>query len=223
MYLSLIGMAGSGKSYWSMKLAEHGFLRFCCDDLIAEKLAGELAEANGTSRGLAEWMGFPYELNYKVRESRYLACEVDVLNGILRDVASLEEGPEERIVIDTTGSVIYTGKEVLTNLCRFTTVVHLATPPEVKDAMLQVYLAQPRPVLWGDVFSKRSDETNEQALARCYPKLLLARERLYKRYADLSVDYHKRNEEGFGTHDFLREIQAIASKQQLAWGMEEND
>jgi len=212
MRLSLIGMSGSGKSYWSIKLAELGFRRFCCDDLIAEKLAPELRQANGTSRGLAEWMGFPYEPHYRERESRYLAFEIESLNEIFGDIESCESNTGERMVIDTTGSVIYTGDKVLTRLCRCTTVVHLSTPPEVKERMLKSYVAQPRPVLWRDVFSRKRGETNDEALARCYPRLLFARERLYGRYADVSVDYHKRNEPSFDANDLLEKIKKASGK-----------
>ncbi len=195
-----------------MKLAEICFRRFCCDDLIAEKLAPELRQANGTSRDLAEWMGFPYEPHYRARESRYLAFEIESLNEILVDIESCENNTSERVVIDTTGSVIYTGDNVLTRLRRCTTVVHLSTPPEVKERMLQLYVTQPRPVLWRDVFSRKPDETNEEALARCYPRLLFARERLYGRYADVSIDYHKRNEESFDANDLLEEIKKVSGK-----------
>jgi shikimate kinase len=205
-------MAGSGKSYWSKKLADIGFHRFCCDDLIAEKLSPELRKADGTSRSLAEWMGFPYEPQYRMRESRYLAYEIKVLSEILRGIQSREPESEEKTVIDTTGSVIYTGKEVMAWLRRSTTVVHLQTPPEVKEHMLQVYVAQPRPVLWRDLFSKKPEESNQEALARCYPRLLFVRERLYSRYADVSVDYHKRNKDHFGARQFLAEIEAGSNR-----------
>ena len=61
MRISLIGMAGAGKTYWSIKLAQQGFRRFCCDDLIAAKLAPDLKRPDGSTMGMGEWMGFPYE------------------------------------------------------------------------------------------------------------------------------------------------------------------
>jgi shikimate kinase len=213
MRISLIGMAGSGKSYWSTKLVEFGFSRFCCDDLIAEKLALELRQADGTSKGLADWMGFPYERSYKEREAKYLAYEIEVLNEILRGIEVLDSDAEERIVIDTTGSVIYTGEEILARLRRCTTIVHLSTPPEVKESMLQVYVAQPRPVLWRDMFSRKPDETNEEALAQCYPRLLSTRERLYGRYAHVAIDYYERNDESFRVDEFLSAIEGAVGKQ----------
>lgn len=212
MRISLIGMAGSGKSYWSIKLAELGFSRFCCDDLIAEKLALELRQPDGTSQGLADWMGFPYEPGYKEREAKYLAYEIEVLNEILGNIEIRDNDPEERIVIDTTGSVIYTGEETLARLSRCTTIVHLSTPPEVKESMLRVYVAQPRPVLWRDMFSRKPDETNKEALAQCYPRLLSTRERLYGRYAHVAIDYYKRNNESFRVDELLNAIEGAVVK-----------
>ena len=206
MHLSLIGMSGSGKSHWSSGLVELGFHRFCCDDLIADKLAPELIRSDGTTLDLGEWMGFPYEPQYKERESRYLACEIEVIREILSYLCASDLG--QKVVVDTTGSVIYTGEDMLERLKSTSTVVHLATPPEVKERMLRVYLAQPRPVLWRDVFSRKHGETNEEALARCYPQLLFSRQRLYEQYADVTIDYFVRNQEDFGVKEFLREIQS---------------
>ena len=211
MRISLIGMAGSGKTYWSMKLAELGFWRFCCDDLIAAKLAPELTRADGTSRGLAEWMGFPYESQYRERESRYLDYEIEVLNRILGEIESLEERPEEKMVIDTTGSVIYTGEEILGKLRRSTAVVHLSTPPEVKERMLELYLANRRPVLWQGMYDQGPGETADVALAHCYPKLLSTRERQYEQLADVTVSYEERNRDGFWVDDLVAIIGASAS------------
>ncbi|RLB25388.1 MAG: hypothetical protein DRG66_08060 [Deltaproteobacteria bacterium] len=203
MHISLIGMARSGKSYWSIKLAKHGFRRFCCDDLIAAKLGSNLTRPDGTTIEMGEWMGFPYEHHYKKRESIYLTYEIEVLIEILGYLESPKNNPEENIVVDTTGSVIYTGEEILRKLCRYTTVVYLPTPPEVQEQLLKAYISKPHPMLWKDSFSKEPSETNEDALARCYPRLLFARERLYDRYADVKIGYYRRNEKGFRVSDFL--------------------
>jgi shikimate kinase len=208
MHLSLIGMSGSGKSHWSVRLAESGFHRFCCDEMIARNLSAELTRADGTVMDLGEWMGFPYEPNYKEREARYLTHEIRVLDEVLGYVADPARDPGENIIVDTTGSVIYTGETVLEKLGLHTTVVHFSTPPEVQERMLDVYKAQPRPILWRDVFSEEPGEAHEKALARCYPELLASRERLYEKYADVTIDYYTRNQDNFGVHDFLQEIEA---------------
>jgi len=209
MRISLIGMAGSGKSYWSIKLAQHGFRRFCCDDLIAAKLAPDLLGPDGATMDMGEWMGFPYEHHHIKHESTYLAYETKVLIEILEYLEHHNNTPEENIVVDTTGSVIYTGEEILQKLCRYTTVIYLLTPPEVQEQLLNAYISRPHPMLWRDSFSKKAGETSQEALARCYPQLLSARERLYARYADVEINYYRRNEKGFGMTDFLHVVQEV--------------
>jgi len=209
MRLSLIGMAGSGKSHWSMKLVEHGFRRFCCDDLIAAKLDPELTRPDGTTMELGQWMGFPYEPHYRERESKYLAYEIEVLTEILEYLESRKSNPEEKIVLDTTGSVIYTGERILRRLRRYTTVIYLSIPPEVRGQLLKAYVSNPHPMLWRNVFSKEPDETEQEALARCYPRLIVARQRMYDHYANVTIDYYRRSEEGFGVSDLLNAVVSV--------------
>jgi shikimate kinase len=206
MRLSLIGMSGSGKSYWALKLGRHGFRRFCCDELIAAKLAPELRKPDGTIMSLGEWMGFPYESRYEEREAKYLACEIEVLSRILAYLEHSEGVPDENLVIDTTGSVIYTGDNILVGLRRHTTIVRIATPPEVREQMLKAYVANQRPVLWRGLFSIQPNETNEEALVRCYPGLLAVRELLYERHSDVTIDYYRASEADFGVDDLLELI-----------------
>ena len=206
MRLSLIGMSGSGKSYWSAKLAECGFRHFCCDALIAARLAPELIRPDESRITMGEWMGFPYESHYAEHEARYLACEVAVLEETLDGLGRRANDSEEDVVVDTTGSVIYAGEALLGKLRQHTTVVHMATPPEARERMLQKYLANKRPVLWRGMFDRRPGETNEEALARCYPALLSSRERLYEQWADVTVGYAEQHRESFGVDDLLEII-----------------
>jgi shikimate kinase len=131
---------------------------------------------------------------------------VAVLEEILACIEREASGCEGNVVVDTTGSVIYTGEALLSKLRQRTTVVHMATPPEIQEHMLELYLANMRPVLWQGMFEKRPGETNETALARCYPRLLSSRERLYERLADVTVGYDERGREGFGVGDLLEII-----------------
>jgi shikimate kinase len=194
-------MSGSGKSHWSKKLGKHGFERFCCDDLISRKLGGRLRLPDGRLQDLGEWMGMPYETGYEEHEKEYLSLEMDVLENILRN---LESGTtNDDVVVDTTGSVIYTGEDNLRRLRKLTTVVHFRTPPEVQDFMLQNYLKKQRPVLWQGMFQKEAGETNEEALARCYALLLSAREEVYIRLAHVSIDYEDRRREDFTIKNFI--------------------
>jgi shikimate kinase len=208
MRLSFIGMAGTGKSHWSGKFAESGFTRFCCDDMIAAKLAPELKKIGGSKADMGKWMGFPYESQYKERESQYLTYEKEVLIEILSSIERGDYSSHEDIVIDTTGSVIYTGEAILNKLQSVTTVVHLTTPPEVRKTMLEAYLSDPGPVLWQAMYTERPGETTEEALGRSYSRLLITRENLYKQYADVRIDYYKRLDASFGVDDFLATLKS---------------
>ncbi|MDA2921939.1 hypothetical protein MYX07_01595 [Patescibacteria group bacterium AH-259-L07] len=80
MILSLTGMSGSGKTYWSQKLTDHGFSRICCDDLIEEKLAPELVKLGYSGiADVAAWLGQPYEPKFKENEAQYLKFEKQIL------------------------------------------------------------------------------------------------------------------------------------------------
>jgi len=206
MRISLIGMSGSGKSTWSGRLVENGFKIFHCDDLIAEKLSNELKKPDGTHMEVGEWMGFPYEPTYRDREEKYLHFEKKVLSEILDEIETMNASANGRIVVDTTGSVIYTGEAILKTLSRMTRVVHLATPPEVQELMLNAYLSNKRPILWRCYFNVISKESHEEALARCYPKLLSGREELYAQHADVILDYYKHSSENFNVNDFLNSV-----------------
>jgi shikimate kinase len=186
-----------------MKLSEQGFRRFCCDDMIACKLVSELRRPDGTVMGLGDWMGFPYEPQYQARESTYLACETEVLREILAYIEGRGHHSDENIAVDTTGSAIYAGEDILARLGHCSTVVHLSTPPEVQRSMFEAYLANRRPVLWRNLFTQRPGEDHTAALARCYPELLATRERLYERYAHVMIDYHTLNRQDFGIGNFL--------------------
>ncbi|NLI81950.1 MAG: hypothetical protein GX443_09725 [Deltaproteobacteria bacterium] len=206
MRLSLIGMSGSGKSHWSLKLSQAGFRRFCCDELIAARLSGDLRNHDGSLRDLGEWMGFPFEPGYAERESKYLQCETEVIEEILTYLWSLDRTRDEKVVVDTTGSVIYTGDALLAALKAQTTVVHLETPSHVRLDMLESYVRKPRPVLWRGFFKKQKGETEASALARCYVELLERREALYAKAAHLTIPFHEHKSEVQGIEGFLKRV-----------------
>ncbi len=203
MRLALVGMSGSGKSFWSKKLSQSSFRRFCCDDLIAARLSPELGKGGGTISVVGRWMGFPFEPTYREREAAYLAGEVAVMNDVLQELENPEANHEEKMVVDTTGSVIYTGEEILAKLRRLTTIVHLATPIEIQKKKLEAYVKQPRPILWRNLFDKRPHETDLQAMARCYPELLRSRESQYQQIAHVTISYYHHRRAGFTVEEFL--------------------
>ncbi|OLE70873.1 MAG: hypothetical protein AUG74_07095, partial [Bacteroidetes bacterium 13_1_20CM_4_60_6] len=157
-----------------------------CDDKIEERLASRL-RAGGYSgiNGVAAWMGWPDSPNYAERESQYLSDEIAVLEEVL---TNLSHAPEKSLVLDTTGSVIYTGNHHLMRLRKLMTVVHLAASPQEQQLLIERYLNDPKPVLWRGAFQPRDGETPRQTVARCYPNLIAARRQSYAALAHCTVE-----------------------------------
>jgi len=203
MKITLIGMSGTGKSYWASRFSESGFNTIDCDRLIALKLKGFLLQDDGSFMDMGRWMGFPYESGYESKEAKYLECEKEVFHELVERLESEKRQSEDDLVLDTGGSLIYMGEEIITRLKRLTIMVHLSSPEQIRAGMLESYMACPRPVLWMGMFKKRERESNTEALKRCYPLLLSSREKRYEHYADISLDYYCRTKKDFDTSRFL--------------------
>ena len=182
--LALVGMSGVGKSHWGKRLEGRGWQRFDCDTEIAK--LGAMVDLDGKSspvHAIGAWMGMPWSEGYRARETRYLTLERDVTLQAI-ELAKKSQAP---LVIDCTGSVIYLGKEVLEALRSAAHVVHIEAPPSLHRTLLQRYTRKPKPIVWKDAFRPQPGETNDQALARCYPKLLQFREERYRALAHRGV------------------------------------
>jgi hypothetical protein len=183
--IALIGMSGAGKTFWSRCIAESGIPAISCDDRIEEKLARRLASGGYSGiNGVAAWMGWPDSAAYAERESQYLAEEIATLDEILSD---LERRPQQSLVLDTTGSVIYTGNHLLHRLRKLMTVVYLAASEAEQKLLIERYLGDPKPVLWRGAFQAKQGETPRQTVARCYPHLIAARRQSYAALAHATL------------------------------------
>lgn len=203
MILSLIGMSGTGKTYWSQKLADHGFYNICCDEKIEEKLAPELKKLGCDGiNDVAQWLGQPYDKQFKRNQSMYLKHEKQVIHEILSKVKQEDIG---NVVIDTTGSMIYMGRYIMEQLKKYTTVVYLKIPQFLYSEMFRVYINDPKPVIWGNVFNKQKNETNKQALKRCYPRLVRQRAERYDKYAHITIAHNTIS----STSNLLKRMYAI--------------
>lgn len=206
--LSLIGMSGAGKSHWAQKLAGAGFRVIGIDDRIEKKLASELAagEYRGIG-GVAAWMGWPDDPAYREREEKYLECEVKSMGEALDEIqASGDQGS----IVDTTGSVVYTGEEICRRMQSLTTVVYLKASLAEEDLLIARYLSDPKPVLWGDQFVRRPGESSRDAIARCYPQLIAHRKKLYERYAHRIVSMESLREVDLDARGFLELLEGQA-------------
>jgi shikimate kinase len=179
--LSLIGMSGAGKSHWSQKFAGAGFHVIGVDDRIEEKLAPELArEGHRGIGGVAAWMGWPDSPTYREREKVYLKYEAESMNEALNEIeASVDQG----IILDTTGSVVYTGDEICRRMKKLTTVAYLEASRDEENLLIARYMSHPKPLLWGDQFVPYAGESTPDTIERCYPDLIAHRKQMYKRYA----------------------------------------
>lgn len=204
---TLIGMSNTGKSFWRQRLEARKFTSFCCDDRIETRLEKYLKKLGYRGiQDVAKWMGQPYEKRFKINQALYLEQEIEVM----REVLTVLRESDNSVVVDTTGSVIYTGDEIMTELREFSTIVFLDAPESLQTELYQAYIAEPKPVVWGNVFKPLPGESSRDALARCYPLLLKRRNEIYKRYADITLDYKELRSPTFTTDDFLRKIRAAA-------------
>ena len=183
--LALIGMSGAGKTFWSKRLAQSGRPAVSCDDRIEQRLRARL-ESGGYAgiNGVASWMGWPDGPTYAQREAEYLAEEIYALDEIL---TALEKDRSREMILDTTGSVIYTGNNLLFRLRRQMTIVYLAATPEEQQLLIGRYLNDPKPVLWRGAFQPKKGETPGETVARCYPMLIAARRQSYEALAHCTI------------------------------------
>jgi len=203
--LALIGMSGAGKTFWTKKLAASGVPTVSCDDRIEQKLAPRLAAGGYAGiNGVAAWMGWPDSATYIKRESEYLAEEIHTLDEILTE---LEARPEKSLVLDTTGSVIYAGNNLLMRLRRQVTIVHLAASAEEQQLLIDRYLNDPKPVLWRGAFQPKAGEKSRETVARCYPALIAARRQSYEALAHCALQVAALRDGSMDAPAFLKMIQ----------------
>jgi len=203
--LALVGMSGAGKTFWTKKLAASGYHAVSCDDGIEQRLTQRLAAGGYAGiNGVAAWMGWPDSATYIERESEYLAEEIHSLDEILSE---LEKQPQKSLVLDTTGSIIYTGNNLLMRLRRQMTIVHLAASAEDQQLLIERYLNEPKPVLWRGAFQPREGETPRETVARCYPALIAARRQSYEALAHCTLQVAALHDATLDAPAFLKMIQ----------------
>ena len=183
MKLTLIGMSNIGKTYWSKKLEADGFLCFGCDDIISRKLK---------IKDVASWMGQPTEEKYYHNSKIYLDFEKKAVEEVIEKIMQFRNGT--KVVVDTTGSMIYLDEYLISKLKDCTKFIYLDIPANGIEIMHNKYIQNPKPVYWGP----------PAALAQCYQDLLNYRLKKYKKYADLSLDYNLLRSNNFSAGDFLK-------------------
>lgn len=202
MHLCLIGMSNIGKSHWSRQLAKEGFERVECDAMVEHKLGGELIKLGYSGiHDVAKWMGQPYDARYAETSHKYLDCERETMRDIIEKLKDKNTPPQ---VIDTTGSVIYTGSDIIEALRKLTLTVYFQASPEHVGKLFEKYIANPKPVIWGDSYQPEPGESPMDTLRRCYPLLLSYRAERYNQMAAITVPYETHKAEGARWADMVK-------------------
>jgi shikimate kinase len=208
--IALIGMSGAGKTFWTRRIAESGVPAVSCDDVIEQRLTPRLAQGGFSGiNGVAAWMGWPDSATYAEREAEYLKEEIATLDEIL---SGLEKDAERPLVLDTTGSVIYTGNHLLMRLRKLMKVVHLAAAEAEQQLLIARYLSDPKPVLWRGAFLAKAGETPRQTVARCYPHLIAARRQSYVALAHAQLQVAELRELPQTAEAFFEKVEADMSR-----------
>ena len=198
-------MSGVGKTFWTKRLAQAGHYTICCDDRIEQRLHSRLeSEGYAGIHGVASWMGWPDRPTYSEREAEYLAEEIATLDEVLTE---LERNPSSELILDTTGSVIYTGNNLLRRLRRQMSIVYLVASAEEQRLLMERYLHDPKPVLWRGAFQAKKGETPGETVARCYPTLIAARRQSYEALAHCTLQVAALRDGSLDAAEFLKMIQ----------------
>ena len=204
MNLTLIGMTGCGKSYWSRELERKcGFKRYCCDDLIEERLASQVR-----GRGIEAVR----QMDGKTPRRSILRTtgavphprrQGDGIDYTLSPHTDSEPARTVGTVIDTTGSIVYVDPSPFPELRELSKVVYFETPPEALEELYRRFLRRQKPIVWGDMFEQRESETLHEATARCYRELLYFRVEQYAKHAEITIPYHVYSDRSHRVHTLL--------------------
>ena len=135
LMLSFVGMSNIGKTYWSKKLHTIGFRHFSCDDLIEAKLEPILNKLGYAGiEDVSRWMGQPYDKKFAANQEKYLSLEREIMEDIF---AQVKNGKNQNTVIDTTGSVIHTNRNICDRLKQYSMVVYIEAPESMREKMFK--------------------------------------------------------------------------------------
>jgi shikimate kinase len=155
-------------------------------------------------------MGHPYEIGYRDREKQYLQCEQQIIEELLRDP---QISSEDNCVVDTTGSVIHCALDEQERLCELGLIVYLKADKETRSHLLQSFLLEPKPLIWGDVYelvrAKRGDDQPPDTLLKeAFVELLDAREKKYEQLAEVVINAAEVKSQCATASDLLLMIEA---------------
>ena len=178
-----LGMSGSGKTYWSKKLAKKFKLNHVeFDELIGKsrELANLIKNYLGkdSAEKLGNYFGKPWNNEYESKEIHFLSIERKFLS----------KRYNSGTILDLTGSAIYHPSQ-MRKMVKTGLAIYLETSKKAQNEMFRIFMRDPKPICWNNLFKKRGKENNEKSLERCYPMLLKSRAKLYEKYADVKIPF----------------------------------
>lgn len=203
--ITLMGMSGVGKSYFSMKLAEWGWHSYSCDVEIGKDLLGVENELQPDDiRELMEYLGLlgdPSQGGILMTEfiKRQKFYKISEMLALLRLAQVIEKSEAEYFVNDSTGSLCeITDWDILDYVGDVTRVVYIKASEDEEAELLQRAQDYPKPLYypphlfadWVDDYLNQEglkdvSEMNPQSFARwVFPVLLESRKPKYQAIAD---------------------------------------
>ena len=154
-------MSNIGKSYTGSRLSQaFNFELIQIDKLIWESLG------QSNMADFAAWQGQPYSEGYAEREAKSIALESDA-------TAIALAMPLKNAILDTTGSVIYTSKEVQKELTANWYMVHISASEDDIEKLKAYYFKHPKPLIWNGHYKRNAEQTENEAILTSYPTLSL--------------------------------------------------
>jgi shikimate kinase len=189
-----VGPSGVGKTSWKTALKTIGFGGVEMDEQIGKnpKVSYLLEEYEGEDEAekMGNFFGKPWEDPdaFAKQEEEYLQVEKEEMTKLLSGV-----NHSHIQVMDMTGSAIYCAEE-LAELSKHGLVVYLKAGQEQYDKMQEIFLSDPKPIIWGKELLAKWKEAIAQgdpldALPRLFGELLDYRHRLYEKSADVIIDW----------------------------------
>ena len=173
--IAFIGMSNIGKSYTGSRLAQaFHFDLIQIDQLIWESLG------QGNMADFAAWQGQPYSEGYAEREAKSISLESDA-------TAKAISTPTKNAILDTTGSVIYTSKDVQKKLTSDWYIVHISASKDDIEKLKVYYFKHPKPLIWNGHYKRGPEQTANEAILSSYPNLLASRALAYADVADITI------------------------------------
>lgn len=202
--IAFIGMSNMGKGHWSRILsAAYGYRHIEFDDEIGQSpdMTALVKDYPGKDNAekLGHYFGMPWTPGFQEREDRYLRIER----------ALMAQNYTPGTILDLTGSAIYCPDEMKA-ISKYALVIYLNGNEAARREMFERYISNPKAVCWKGGFRPLAGESNEAALARCYPILLQTRAVLYAQYADITIPY-ERHKSMMTAEEFAADVMARIS------------